>query len=67
MSDPITKLARGKPCDKCGHLKGIHGEPCLIITDRHHRACGCPAHIWTPPETDWEHRWITPWTPEEQK
>lgn len=63
----ITSPARGKPCDNCGHLKGLHGEPCLIITDRHHRACGCPSHVWTPPETDWEHRWITPWTPEEQK
>jgi hypothetical protein len=64
----ITSPARGKPCDNCGHLKGLHGEPCLIIIDRRdERTCGCPSHVWTPPEIDWEHRWITPWTPEESK
>ena len=76
-SRPSTRTDRGPPSSPArpGQAvrqlrppqRGLHGEPCLIITDRRdERTCGCPSHIWTPPETDWE-TGGSPWTPEEQK
>lgn len=70
----INPQGRGKPCDNCGHLKGVHAEPCAIIT--HVRRdengwplngveCGCPEYRYTAPVTEWVERWVSGWTPEE--
>jgi hypothetical protein len=58
----INPQTRAKPCDDCGHLKGVHFEPCRITTfDRGAKQCGCREYRYTPPETSWESRLVSPW------
>jgi len=59
----VNPRTRSKPCDNCGHIKGIHAEPCHIGIDEH-TECGCPRHVYNPPETTWECRWVGGWTPD---
>lgn len=68
----INPQTMAKPCDNCGHLKGVHGEPCvtLLSVRRDDQGwpldaveCGCPEHVYTPPNTSWQSRWVSPWLP----
>lgn len=64
---PVNQKNRAKPCGNCGHLKGVHAEPCVILVrdGLGVHECGCPEHTYTEPVTEWVGRWIGGWTPEE--
>lgn len=41
---PVNQKNRAKPCGNCGHLKGVHAEPCVILVrdGLGVHECGCP-------------------------
>ena len=41
---PVNQKHRAKPCGNCGHLKGVHAEPCVILVrdGLGVHECGCP-------------------------
>jgi hypothetical protein len=57
----VNPKTKAKPCDNCGHLKGVHAEPCHIWNHGWHKECGCPEYRYTDPETSWESRWVSAW------
>ena len=59
---PLHPRTNAKPCDHCGHRKGIHGQPCRIgVYDKQGRhTCGCPTYEYTP-RVGAKARFVTPW------
>ena len=57
---PVHPRTNAKPCDNCGHLKGVHAEPCRI-SDFRGRSCGCAEYRYTPPSQSWKCRYVTAW------